>query len=148
MRTGRVRRLHTSRFLPDSVTRPQKRPSIPFPRTRSRLLRFHTRARLPGPSSEAASQLQVVGRQIGKAPPARAPHSVDGLRSATGAALPFLSPAKGNCRTGRGASPHSGIAMRKCLMISRVRRARGAGRCDPRDVDGHRLHGDSSWPID
>ena len=33
-------------------------------------------------------------------------------------------------------------------MISRVRRARGAGRCDPLDVDDHRLHGGQSWPID
>jgi hypothetical protein len=29
-----------------------------------------------------------------------------------------------------------------------VRRARGAGRCDPMDVDDHRFHGGRSWPID
>ena len=34
------------------------------------------------------------------------------------------------------------------MIISRVRRARGAGRCDPLYVEDQRFYGGRSWPID
>jgi hypothetical protein len=84
------------------------------------------------------------GRVETKLVPARHSHSVDGLQCAT---RDGVSPS--GFREREFARPLAARGPIRALIIrAAVRRACGAGRCDPLDVEDQRLHGGGSRRID